>query len=565
MSEHALRRALAGVIALAVSATLLTGCGGIPTSSDPMAGPEIDGDVELPIGLAPRGPEDGETQEELVVNFLNAAADPRDDFALSREFLSTDFSEEWDPDAFTSIRSGAGVPSTISETEVGYSFRTSAYVDVSGRYDENRQADTTSMVFGFVKERGEWRISSAPPGVVIAEDQFPVVYRELPVYFFEPGFEYLVPDLRWFPNRADVAFRVVSALLAGPSSWYANGVLVNEFPQGTSIGEGRVSVDTGIATVDLSAEVSAAEGQKRERMRQQLTSSLATLGSVTTVAITVDGAPLAISASDAPAATTALQVNPLPLVRSEDRFGFFSGNRIATIDRISAKVVATGARDVTLMRGGSAASVLGDGGVWSVRANSPKPTLIDARPGLAPPTMDTQGYIWTVPEADARSLRITALDGTRQEFMPNLPSGARVSSIAISRDGARLVLYVSTAGGPPRLMLAGIVRQAGVPISLGEIKDLPVGTLPPIDATWINDRTVATLSGTAVNPSVDLFTIGGPSESLGQVPGGASIVGGNGGTDGIRVLTENDELFLPRGTTWTRVQRLSASLIATQQ
>ena len=32
MSEHALRRALAGVIALAVSATLLTGCGGIPTS-----------------------------------------------------------------------------------------------------------------------------------------------------------------------------------------------------------------------------------------------------------------------------------------------------------------------------------------------------------------------------------------------------------------------------------------------------------------------------------------------------------------------------------------------------
>ena len=563
MPDRSVSRSLAGFVALALSATLLAGCGGIPTSGDPIAGREIDGDVELPIGLAPRGPEKGETQEELVVNFLNAAADPSVDFQLSRKFLSADFAEEWDPDAFTSIRSGAGVPSLISETEVAYSFRTSASVDANGRYEETREADTSSLNFGFVKEKGEWRISSAPPGVVIAEDQFPVVYRELPVYFFEPGYDYLVPDLRWFPNRADVAFRVVSALLAGPSSWYGNGVLINEFPQGTAIGEGRVSVDTGVATVDLSEEVSLADDVKRERIRQQLTSSLSTLGSVTTVAVTVDGAPLAIPDAQAPAATTALQVNPLPLVLSGDRFGFFR-DRVTTIDRISAKVVSTGARDVTLMRGGAAAAVLGEGGVWAVRANTPKAALIDARPGLASPTIDTQGYIWSVREADARTLRITQLDGTRAEFISNLPAEARVASIAVSRDGARLILYVSTPGGP-RLMLAGIVRQAGVPISLGEIEDLPVGTLAPLDAAWINDRTIATLSGTAINPTVELLTIGGPSENLGQVPGGVSIVGGNGGADGVFVLTDQDELYRPRGTTWTRVQRLTASLIATQQ
>ena len=564
MTERSVRRTLAGFIALAVSATLLAGCGGIPTSSDPIAGPEIDGDVELPIGLAPRGPEDGETQEELVVNFLNAAADPQSDFALSRKFLSADFADEWEPDAFTQIRSGAGVPSTVSATTIGYSFRTSAFVDADGRYEEVRDSDTVSLEFSFVKEGEEWRISSAPDGIVLAEDQFPVVYRELPIYFFEPGFEYLVPDLRWFPNRADIAFRVVSSLLAGPSSWYGNGVLVNEFPQGTAIGEGRVTVDTGVATVDLSEEVELAEGQKRERMRQQLTSSLSTLGSVTTVAITVEGAPLTIPDSGAVAATNALQVNPLPLVRSEDRFGFFSSDRVATIDRISNKVISVDARDATLARGGSAAAVLGEGGVWSVRANSPKPVLIDARPGLAAPTIDTQGFIWSVPEADARSLRVTRLDGTRLDFATTLPSDAKVESIGISRDGSRLMLYVATPGGP-RLMLAGIIRQGTDPISLGEIKDLPIGMGAPIDAAWINDRAIATLSGPATSPTVDIWTIGGPSESLGQVADGAAIVGGNGGIDGVRVLTDESELFSPRGNSWTRVRGLTASFVATQQ
>ncbi|MGV8884390.1 MAG: LpqB family beta-propeller domain-containing protein [Microbacteriaceae bacterium] len=558
------RRTLATAVALAVAATLLTGCGGIPTSGAPVTGREIDTDVELPIGLAPRGPEKGETQEEIVVNFLNAAAAPQNNFELSRLFLSSQFAEKWDSDAFTSIRSGGGIPSTQSPTQVDYSFRTSAFVDVNGRYEETRESETSTLSFSFVKEKGEWRISKAPAGVVIAEDQFPVVYRPLPVYFFDPSFEYLVPDMRWFPARADVAFRVVSALLAGPSSWYSNGVLVNEFPQGASIGEGRVSVDTGVATVDLSEEVGLADDQKRERMRQQLSSSLSALGSVTTIAITVAGAPLAIKATGVAAAATALQVNPAPLVRSKDRFGFFANDRIATIDRISSKVLSTDPREVTLMRGGSAAAVLGKGGVWAVRANTAKPVLVDARPGLAAPSIDTQGFIWSVPEADARSLRVFDLDGNQQDFVTNLPSDSRVASLTLSRDGARLVMYVSTPGGA-RLMLAGIVRQANAPISLGEIRDLPVGPLAPIDAAWVNDRTVATLSGTVVNPSVDLFTIGGPSDSLGQVAGGASIVGGNGGADGVRVLTEADELFRPRGTTWTRVPGLSASFIATQQ
>jgi len=250
MSRH-LRR-LAGLLAVVVGMSALAACGGIPLSSDPVSGPEITDEVDVSIGFSPQGPRKGATQEEIVTNFVLAATNPQNDYRLSRSFLADDFAEQWDPDAGVLVRSGAGTPFTISETRVDYSFRSAASVNRAGQYKQERESANVNLSFSFVKQGGEWRIAEAPDGVVLLEDNFAQVFREHALYFFDPSFQYLVPDLRWLPNRADISTRVVSSLLAGPSTWYGNGILLSAFPAGTVVGEGRVSVESGLATVDLS-------------------------------------------------------------------------------------------------------------------------------------------------------------------------------------------------------------------------------------------------------------------------------------------------------------------------
>jgi hypothetical protein len=108
------------------------------------------------------------------------------------------------------------------------------------------------------------------------------------------------------------------------------------------------------------------------------------------------------------------------------------------------------------------------------------------------------------------------------------------------------------------------VRQGGVPIGLGEPVALQVGSANPIDAAWVDNRTVATLASTDEETTVSSFEIGGPSETLGQLEGGTTIVGGNGGTDGLRVLTVDGEVYFPRGTSW-QLTDIRATVLATQQ
>jgi ABC-type glycerol-3-phosphate transport system substrate-binding protein len=97
-----------GVAAALVGALFLAGCGGIPTSGNVEAGPPITDDVEIDFGFAPQGPRSGATQEEIVQDFVIAATNPQSDYQVAREFLSEDFESEWEPDAITTIRTGAG-------------------------------------------------------------------------------------------------------------------------------------------------------------------------------------------------------------------------------------------------------------------------------------------------------------------------------------------------------------------------------------------------------------------------------------------------------------------------
>jgi hypothetical protein len=556
-SKNARRASLAAVVSISLA---LTACAGLPTTSDVSVGEQINDNVQIDLGFAPQGPVTDAQPAEIMQDFILAATNPQNDFAIARLFLTQDFSHQWDPNEIVIIRSGVAATTEISETSLSYSFTTSASVDAAGRYFQVAETETATRTFTFVQEAGQWRISEAPPGIVLSEDSFGKVFTQRALYFFDPTFQFLVPDLRWYPNRAGINIRVVSSLLTGPASWLGQGVVISEFPEGTGLGDGLVEVDSGVATVDLTEQAREATRTQRERMRQQLAASL---GSVASVVVTIAGIPLDIPQAGGGGAVTNPAVEPLLLVRRDNEFGYIANDEVSSIPQLSAQILSVDAVAATIDRGKSAAAVLGASGVYAIRAGASAPELVDSRPGLIAPSIDTSGFIWSVPRTSGAAIRTFEFDGTDHEVVSELPGSSRVVSMDVSRDGTRLLMYLSTPNGP-QLIVAGIIRQELVPVALGELLRLPLDRGTPIDAAWIDDRTIATVADREGRSVVTAHQIGGPRMALGALTDSVAIVGGNGGTDGIRVSDSEGQIFRSRGTTWQRTGVI-ASFIATQQ
>ena len=556
-----MRSRSAAVLAFVITGALLAGCGGIPTGGSPEAGELVDDEVEIEIGFAPQGPRDGATQEEIVQDFIRAATNPQGRYSVAKQFLTEQFRDEWNPDEIVLVRSSAGASTKVSDTEIEYEFTTSAIVDADGRYKESSGSST--LEYELVQVGDEWRINLAPPGIVLSDGQLDDVFRQYALFYFDPSYKYLVPDVRWFSNQSTVASNVVGSLLRGQSGWLGNGVLVSAFPSGTALGPDQVTISSGVASVDLTEEVRAASNTDRDRMRQQLLASLSSLANVSSVVITIDGTPISVPDVGSGSAVSSPEVEALPLVRIDDTFGFTANGEVTTIPGISQGVIEVAGKAATLARGSKRAAVLGNGGVYAVGSGDAEPLRVDRRPGLVPPSIDNSGYIWSAQRSNASDLRAINFEGEVQEITSSLPEGARLVSLDVSRDGARILLYLTTNGGP-RLAVAGILRQDSVPTGLSELQYFPIDNGVPIDATWVDDRTVATLARSGAETSVTAWTIGGPSEALGELPGGVSIVGGVDGTDGLRVLTSDGQVFQPRGSSW-QLTDVVASFLATQQ
>lgn len=552
MRRGASRAILAGL----VLSTLLAGCVGIPTSGGVETGPVIDAQLPPDFVYVPSGPTPGGEPEELLEDFMLAMRGPQNNYAIARQFLTRNLAGTWDPEESATVRSG--IPSVVPGAEPAafeYTVTTKAVVDTTGRYSETPSALQT-FNFGFTQEDGEWRISSAPNGVVLSQASFNTVFAERALYFFDPSFGFLVPDVRWFPARATLPVRIVGALTEGPASWLQQGVVLTAFPIATSVES--VAIDARTATVELSDEALGASPQDRDRMRQQLTATL----DVASVVMRVGGLTLTTPAPG-DAAVKNPSVEGATLIGTGDAFGFDTVDGISPITGLSEKVVAAGASAATLSADKGSIAIVSSAGVSIVRIGDEQAALLDDRADLIAPSIDPFRFVWSVQGASAASLTAFETDGT-PHAIAGLPAEASVFSIDVSRDGTRLLVYLSTSVGP-RLIVGGIIRQAdNVPTALGELLDLPVAAGTPVDATWVDDRTVAIVSRGADIAPVTLVEVGGPSATLGQVADALAIVGGNGGAGGVRVLRNDGGVWRPQGGGWVSTG-VKGSFIATKQ
>lgn len=386
-----LARRVTGALVTALAAIVgLTACGGIPVTGPVVAGPAI-GNVSEPIfEFTPRGPVPGADPRLILSGYMQALRAPTADYRIARQFLSRELAETWTPDTGVVVRLGGAeivdAPTPGAEAALTYTFTSRAAVDGMGRYREDSEASSRTLLFEFTLENGEWRISSAPDGIVLSTAAFRETFTEVPLYFFDPTGRYLVPDIRWVAKRTSAPNAELRALMGGPDEWLRQSV-VTQFPAGLTLGPGGVIVEDGKATVDLSGDANLVTPERLGLMQEQI---IATLG-VADAQLTAQGIPLIVTRPTQPA-----MIDPQPdgamLVGTGEEFGYGTSSDIVTIPGISDVVVEAGATAVTVARNRAGAAYLGaDGAVYHVFPGD-EPSLIDERPGLVAPSLDQFGY-----------------------------------------------------------------------------------------------------------------------------------------------------------------------------
>ncbi|WP_019182254.1 LpqB family beta-propeller domain-containing protein [Microbacterium yannicii] len=561
MTAATARRGILALL-LAFCAVVLSACGGFPTSGPiyPGVDPDDFADESQNVAFLPDRPEPGATPAQIVEGFINAGTGPGVDgeWERAREFLAPEFQDEWEPKAGVTVDLFAD--RTYTESEDGaviVDLAAVASVDNRGAY-ERAEVVERSLDFAVAKQSsGEWRITAAPDGVVLDRDRFPSVFHRFSVMYFDPTWEYLVPDVRWFPTtnaEASITAALVNDL---PSEWLATSV-TTAFPENVTAVP-AVPVEDGVAQVELLGGVLAADQRQLDRMQTQLEASLATAG-VVDVVMSVGSTPI----TAAPLPTRSTRVPGAPLVLTEAGFGFLTGGEIDPIPGLSEAVAAAAPAAVQVGPDRDfAAARVDSGAVTRLSAEGEDSIVVDERNGLVDPAIDQFDIVWSVPREQPAALRAALPSGDVVDVGEAWPEATAISAMALSRDGTRVAATV-TAGGRTALWVAGVIRDAdGIPQRLSPPVALAIVGGPALGVTWIDDVTVGVL---AIGEDASIVleqVVGGPTTATNAPAGMVSIAGGSG-ISSLRLRSADGTLYVKRGTTW-QPTATGALVLATQQ
>jgi hypothetical protein len=278
-------------------ALFLSGCAGIPSSSQVYFGEEIFEDTSTQfVRVIARPPSVDMNPEEIVRGFLDACADPSENYGIARQYLADESAGSWNPltgieiyETTSTDVSGSPAKLTLTAGKLGT-------ISDSGRYQSSDPGALLSKSFKLEQNNsGQWRISELSNGILLSSGDVDRSFRSFPIYFFNSNMDGLITDTVLVPvSNSGAATSLVRSLLEGPSP-YLLPVAASTFPVGTTLTYGSVPITNGIAQVDLSKEILGADEKTRRALSAQLVWTLSTLASVTSVQISVSGQPLALS------------------------------------------------------------------------------------------------------------------------------------------------------------------------------------------------------------------------------------------------------------------------------
>lgn len=568
------RTALLAALVLALAA-----CGSIPQSGPVSLGVDATDTWSGTEGqFLPGGPTADADPEAVVTGFIEAATAPGSNWAVAHRFLHPQFNDRWKPEQAVTVDASPG-SRVFRWREVGTQWPDESEpasavpdLDPSAEYEVEVQLSQVGSVdehgtysagegpaFQTYRVRqnaeGQWRISEAPPGVVIDAVTFNLVYTAHQLYFYDKTWSYLVPEVRWYPTAASDVARITQTLVAGQPAAWTMGSVNTAFGPNAILASPVVEVDAGIATVALEPGARSLSTLDLDRMRTQLEASLAAM-QVSHVQFTVDGEDLgAREYSVRPIASDGRLI-----AQTEDGFGVVSGGSVEPIPGVSDAVASVAddlvAIDISLV-GQHAAVLRASGGVHTIVGNEVAP--LDPRAGLIAPTIDVGGYVWTVPATAPGELQVHTFAGDDVLEMNTFADARAARSIGVSPDATKLAAVLETASGE-QLVVAAILRdQTGRPTSLGVPQVLAELNGQGVDLVWSGPLAILVLKreGEQLRLLEQIIgvpdsVIAAPESAIALQDTGAPIVFEPGVSTGVtvRVLTETGSVLMKRGSSW---------------
>jgi hypothetical protein len=302
--------AVAFVVALLA---LLAGC-----ISEPSGGPVISysmtqgpGGQSQPLPqIIAQPPAAGWSPEQIVTGFLAASASFVGGQRIAREYLTTKENRAWTPNwsafvyrngpnvrpaVFTGTGAGRVATVTIGGSEQAFLSGTGGYVAPSASAAGG--VPGRPPAFHLQKVGKEWRISKAPPYLVLTSYSFQYDYQLRNLYFFDPTDSFLVPDPVYVPLQATTASLMdglVYDLINPPGDWLFRATNTAFPKKTTTIGD--VTLTGGTAAVNLGGAITkSASDSLLQKLSAQLLWTLTGPGgsgpAVQSVQLSVNGKP----------------------------------------------------------------------------------------------------------------------------------------------------------------------------------------------------------------------------------------------------------------------------------
>jgi hypothetical protein len=497
-------------ISLAAVLVLLSACAKLPLILVDQVGPDvISGSKNDSLYYSPSGPTDGSTQVQIINGFLYAGNGPQDDYAVARKFLTVDNTAKWHPSSETLIQSGDTTVVANSGTKIRLKVNFDARVALDGTY-HSEPGSSRILDFRLLQENGQWRISSAPNLTILLKPNFSVLFKSIPIYFWDKSFSYLVPDVRWFPLRASLATRVTNALLSGPSPWLAPAVQ-SIFPSGTKLNINSVTVDVGLASIDFNSSILKVTAWKRPYLRSQLLASLSSVDGITQVSISVERTvqQIGVGASGMPENSS-----NLPVVLNQDGLSHIAGLSLFNIRGTKELVAKQNATKFAISSDETLVVLLGNGSVYSYNLGllSNATHLIDDRAGLNNPSIDPFNNIWTTTKRAGSVIRITDVNGNQVSLANPFGKKSVIRDISVSPEGSRLAILHSPIQGISVDVLAIVRDKNRKVIGLGSPQPLAEFGPKSQEISWVDHTNLTSLVSDARGDQTTLQAmVGGPS------------------------------------------------------
>ena len=548
------------------TALALVGCSSIPTSS-PVGHIEDDsGDPGANNARIPDGPEPGDSPSDIVRGFLRAGAGTGNNFSVARSFLTEGEAQKWSPQESVSVLPNGtdidslNVGTTSDQKTMSISAPVVGLVDSSGVFNSAKPGTESTLEFSLRQENGEWRIASAPDGLLISQTDFRTIFLNYSLHFFTSDYSYLVPDSRWFLRSSSTPTVLMNELLSGPAP-YLSGAVITSVPDGAKLSDSNVvTIENGVAHVSLGAQNPAPSDREKGLIRQQIATTLQVIPSISAIELSIGGQT--VPASLQPKTDTSVQVDGPPVVIADDHLSRVSGTTVAKVEN-SPNLKKTKASDPAVSLDDSLYVYLADDGKQLMRLKS---DAVDATPilkgkKLVRPSIDRFNTTWTGEAENKGELKAVGRDGKSFTVAADFLNGRQLVDIEVSRDGTRVALLSRHKGEPDRVDVVGVPRdKAGNPS--GHVSESPIEVGANFDevkdVSWAGSTSLVALAAEE-GESAQPFRIGvsGPAEQLGEVSDGSRIAGGVDGRS-ILVTSSDGALYSYNSNAWQKLVDVAA-------